>query len=177
MHISCSWFGSILIWIHTRSEPHQRQSQKCSNSIVKSRFIDPLTSLYLIFEPICPFPSDIWHKQSLFVHTSAARWILFSPFWTFVSTWQMVAFENPRISAASEILKPVCLAPKSILIICLNCSESSSPCLNALMQIAATTWFAICFNKQLNIMWPVSVGGYTGSFFCPVSLMLVICVD
>ncbi len=27
--------------------------------------------------PVCPFSSDLWHQQGIFIHTTAAHWIFF----------------------------------------------------------------------------------------------------
>ncbi len=99
-HSCCRFVGcTSMMWI-SRSTTSQRcsiglRSGDCGghlskvNSLSCSRnqsemiwaTVELLLSFYHLY-PVCPFSSDLWHQQGIFIHTTAAHWIFlfFGPF-------------------------------------------------------------------------------------------------
>ncbi len=101
-----------------------------------------LLLLFYHLYPVCPFSSDLWHQQGIFIHTTVVHWIFyfFGPF----SVNPRFVCEYPSRSSVLEILRAAHLAPTTIprskslkspffpiLMLGLNFSKSSSPHLDA----------------------------------------------
>ncbi len=71
----------------------------CELNLDYNEWLFELLLPFYYLEPVCPFSSDLWHQQGIFVHTTPAHWIFSLLLWPFSVNPRDGVHENPSRSA------------------------------------------------------------------------------